>query len=300
MLRSMAFMVRRANGITVRVPGSTSNLGSGFDTLGLAVNLSLTLSLTPTRFGGLRIISFRGEGTSSGALRILKEAVRELGLIKNAILHLSNEIPVGHGLGASAALRIAMAAASQIAVKGALDKEHLLQSVTALEGHPDNVTPALFGGFTVSGLAGGRVHFHRFGPPAGLRLVTLIPPYELPTAAARRVVPGNFSKADTAHILNRAAMIVAAFSCGNPVKLAGFLDDRFHQPSRARLVPELVPAIELGTKAGAIGGFLSGAGSGVILLVEGHPGRVHRELADTFPGCRILDLRPVSRGLTRL
>jgi homoserine kinase len=172
------------------------------------------------------------------------------------------------------------------ALSGAgLDRQQLLELVTALEGHPDNASPAIFGGFTVSGKVGESVRCLRFRVDPQLKLVTLIPRFKISTEKARSFLPETFARGDAAHSLNRAALITAAFASNDYGALRGLFDDRVHQPYREPLIPALSRVIRAGEASGAIGGFLSGSGSAIICLSLDKPEAVaqamHKELPDS-------------------
>lgn len=248
--------------VTVQVPASTSNLGSGFDTLGLALQRRLRMRVTRIRGkrGSVEVLS----GTSAKARDIVCGAARlffgQTGKRVFGIqVELGNEVPVGRGLGASGALRVGILLALNRLAGTKLSRVQVLQLATTLEGHPDNASPALFGGFTVSGVVNDIVRCLHFPVHPQAKFVTLIPNFQIDTEKARRLVPGQFSKADTIHSLNRAALIVAAFAQRTYDELRGLFDDRVHQPSRTPLIPELLKVIRAGEHAGAVGGWLSGS-----------------------------------------
>jgi homoserine kinase len=173
----------------------------------------------------------------------------------------------------------------------------LLEIITDLEGHPDNASPALLGGCTVSGRVGKEVRCIRFAVSPKLKIITLIPNFRVETEEARRLIPQTFSKADTAHSLNRAALIAAAFAAKDYEALRGLFDDRLHQPHRLPLVPQLDSVIQAGEKAGAIGGFLSGSGSAIICLALDHADRIAAAMQRVLPISDVLMLRSDNRGL---
>lgn len=278
--------------VTLRVPASTSNLGSGFDTLGLAVNLYNRVTLR------------RCEGKASHAAMIEEAAkaffkwakVKKFGFE----MEIDGDIPVARGLGASGALRAAVVAGLNRLSGGNLSPEKVLELVTDLEGHPDNASPALWGGCTVSGRVGREVRCLRFRVSPQLAIIALIPDFKVSTEEARRLVPENFSKADTAHSLNRSALIASAFAARNYEALRGLFDDRLHQPYRELLVPQLPSVIRAGERAGAIGGFLSGSGSAIICLTSGSEEKVARAMKREVANCETRILRADNRGLVFL
>jgi homoserine kinase len=278
--------------VRVSVPASTSNLGSGFDTLGLAVNLRLTLDTEVAER-----IEF-GAGVTSTAEPLIREAFEACATdLPGLRVAIQSEVPVGRGLGASAALRVGVIAAALTLSGQNTDAQRLLELGYSLEHHPDNVSPAIYGGFTVSGRVDGRTVCQRFAVGEELKLVTLIPDFEMPTGEARRLLPDGYPRADTAHALNRAALVTAAFASGNYESLRGVFDDRLHQPYRAQLIPALNRVIEAGERAGAIGGFLSGAGSGIICLALGREEAIACAMQGELPNSVVRVLAPENRGI---
>jgi homoserine kinase len=212
-------------------------------------------------------------------------------------ISVEGNIPIARGLGASGALRAGVVAGLNELTGANLGRQSLLEMVTELEGHPDNASPALLGGCTVSGRVGKEVRCVRFAVSPALKIVTLIPNFRVETEEARRLIPQSFSKADTAHVLNRAALIAAAFAAKNYDALRGLFDDRVHQPYRAPLVPQLNAVIRAGEKAGAIGGFLSGSGSAIICLALENETRIAQAMAHELRMSKVAVLRADNTGL---
>lgn len=274
----------------VRVPGTTANLGPGFDTLGLALRLYNRVHVERRTGRGVTITSpisddARGPATAmlTEATRAYFKAARQPAFGMNVCIE--GDVPLARGLGSSVTARLGCVAALNQLCGEALDRDGLFQLVTRLEGHPDNAAPALFGGFTASTMVGTSARAIRFPVSSRARFVTLIPNFEVSTPMARKLVPQQFSKADTVHCLTRVALITAAFASGNLEALRGCFDDRIHQPYREPLIPQLSRVIRAGETAGAIGGWLSGSGSTIICLTLQQPERVaaamHRALPDS-------------------
>ena len=215
-------------------------------------------------------------------------------------IRVSSEIPIGRGLGASAALRAGVMRAASALAGAELSRHELLQRVDQLEQHPDNASPAIFGGFTVSGRVHGAVYVQRFEVDPDLKIVALIPSFEMPTGEARRLLPDSYSRADAAHSLNRAALITAVMAQGDYQNLRGLFDDTLHQPYRQKLIPDLPAVVRAGEAAGAIGGFLSGAGSAIICLALENEVQVARAMEAAMPGAAARILRPENCGLVLL
>jgi homoserine kinase len=286
----------------VRIPGTTANLGSGFDTLGLAVALYNRATVGRRSDRRVEITSPIAEDARAGALAMLEEAAAAFFKKTRAPrfgvdLHLAGEVPIARGLGSSVTARLGCVAGLNALAGSPLDRQGLLEVVAALEGHPDNAAPAVFGGFTAAGFVGSEVRCIRVPLPSQIRLVTLIPNFEVSTPEARKRVPQTFSKADTIHILNRASLVTAAFATGRLESLRGCFDDRIHQPYRAPLIPGMDAILAAGVKAGAIGGWLSGSGSTLMCLALENPEAVATAMQRKMPKAAVHILKPDNAGL---
>lgn len=267
--------------IRVRVPGTSANLGAGFDTLGLACDLYNELELTLTHAEGLE---FHVEGEGAGRIPeddrnivwrsiqlLLSRAHREE--YQGAIIRMKNDVPLSRGLGSSAAAIVAGLKAANVLVGNRYNRRELLQLATEIEGHPDNVAPAIFGGFTVSTMKGKRVETFSFLPRIRLRFVVAVPDFYLPTKKAREVLPETVARQDAIFNIGRASMLIAALMKGSPYFLKRSLDDAMHQPYRAKLIPGMYDVFRAAKSAGALGTVLSGAGPCLIAFVEEHDER---------------------------
>ena len=289
---------------TVRVPGTTANLGPGFDTLGLALRLYNHATVTRTGGRGVSLLSPMSDASKAAATAMLAEAARAFFRMARIpsfgfSITLAGDVPIARGLGSSVTARLGCVGALNVLCGEPLDRDQLFRIVSLLEGHPDNAAPALFGGFTAATMVAGIPRAIRFPVSPRARFVTLIPRFEVSTPEARRLVPDSFSKADTVHCLTRVAVITAAFASGNLEALRGCFDDRIHQPYREPLIPQLSRVIRAGEQAGAIGGWLSGSGSTLICLTLEHPDRVARAMQRALPDSDLHILQADSRGLTR-
>ncbi len=286
---------------TVRVPGTTANLGSGFDTLGLALTIYNRVTVTRSA-DGVRILSPIAEAARADATGMLAEAARAFFNRSKSTpfgfeISITGDVPLARGLGSSVTARLGCVAALNQLVGEPLSRGDLLDLVTGLEGHPDNAAPAVYGGFTASGVVEGSVRCVRFPVAQGLKFVTLIPAFEISTPEARRLVPMQFSKRDTVHSLNRTALITAAFAAGDYGALRGCFDDCLHQPYREALLPQLSAVLRAGEAAGAIGGWLSGSGSTIIAITLGDVDPVAEAMQQELPESAVVILTPDNSGL---
>ncbi len=292
----------RLRSVTVRVPASTSNLGSGFDTLGLALRLYNRVEVSRTSKPGLHILAATSAAELAAITRLAEPVVelffRQTGRKPFGIsLTQRSEIPVGRGLGASAALRVGLAAGLNTLTRSPFDRQQLLNLVTEVEGHPDNTAPSILGGFTASTMIGQEARTIRFAVSPKAKFVTLIPNFEVSTPMARKLVPQKFTKADTVHSLTRVALITAAFTSGKLEALRGCFDDRIHQPYREPLIPQLSQVIRAGEKAGAIGGWLSGSGSAIICLTLEDEKPVAQAMRRELPDSTVMVLTADRNGI---
>jgi homoserine kinase len=289
--------------VSIRVPATTSNLGPGFDTLGLALGLHNEIVVRRTPQRGVLLTSPVAEQSRAGAVAMLEEAAklffrRSRQKAFGVEVSLAGDVPVARGLGSSVTARLGVAAALNVLSGAGLDRSGLLDLVAELEHHPDNAAPAIFGGFTASGMTGDHVRCFQCQVSNRVSFVTLIPKFEISTAEARKLVPASFSKSDTVHNLNRAALITAAFLSRQYARLAGLFDDRVHQPYREALIPALTKVIRAGERAGAVGGWLSGSGSTIICLALENAEKVARAMRRALPDAEVKILRAENRGFT--
>ena len=290
---------------SVRVPGTTANLGPGFDTLGLALRFYNRCQVTRRAGRGVNIVSPIAADARAGATAMLSEAAKLF--FRRARtpafgfdIALTGDVPIARGLGSSVTARLGGVGALNALVGEPLGRAELFQLVTELEGHPDNAAPAIFGGFTASTMVGKEARAVRFPVSRAAKFVTLIPNFEVSTPMARKLVPQQFSKADTVHCLTRVALITAAFASGDLEALRGCFDDRIHQPYREALIPQLSAVIRAGEKAGAIGGWLSGSGSTIMCLTLVNPAAVAKAMHRALPDSQIHVLEADRDGLRTL
>jgi len=246
----------------IRVPASTSNLGPGFDCLGLAVDRYLELTWDPARDG----TSATGVLPPAGFGNLLDRSRASLGLPERGQLGVSSEIPVGRGLGSSAALRIALAALRQHLRGGAVERTELLRSVSDEEGHPDNVAPALMGGLVAASHGPEGVDAVPLGISDQVGLAFAAPRDPLSTEEARRVLPAQVDLAVAVRTVGRMARLIPALAVGDGDGIRRGLVDEIHVPPRLRLIPGSDAVARAALDAGAWGCTISGAGSGMIAL----------------------------------
>ena len=276
-----------AEQVTVRVPVTSANVGSGFDCLGLALSLTTDVTLTlqssepsqsspATRAHPLApMVAAAGRAAYRAAGR---PEPRELGMTWQGTL------PIARGLGASAAARAAglVGANALMGREGAasegdpLSLDELLALGASLEGHADNMAPALFGGLQVTVHEGDSWRHLAVPLPAGLKIVLFVPDFEMPTRQSRRRLPQRLPREDAVFNVGRAALLVAALAQGRWELLDVATQDRLHQPARAELFPALYDIIDAAKEAGAHAAYLSGGGSTVAALATENEERISR------------------------
>ena len=272
-----------AGGVTVRVPGSTSNLGSGFDWAGMAIERWLELSarcadngsapaVTIERRGALRELSVRPEDDLlyRGFVAACRNGGRD---IPRLTLTADSDIPVGRGLGSSAAAVVAGVVAASALLGIGLETEAILALCAEIEGHPDNVAPAVFGGATLAlhHPAGGFLAVPLEIHPS-IAFVFAVPDFPLETKRARAALPASVPHATAAVAAARGAALVRGLATGDAALLAIALDDVLHVPHRRALVPGYDGVTNAARAAGAHGATLSGSGPTIVALAPSERG----------------------------
>lgn len=282
------------NRVVVRVPGTSANCGPGFDCLGVATTIYNYIDLTLLRSSRLTVEA-SGEGADKiplgkknltwQAIRRLLQEVGRADDFKGAIIRTKNNVPLSRGLGSSSTAIVAGLTAANEILGAPLDKNGLLKLATEIEGHPDNVAPAIFGGFTVSVMSGGDVQTFSFMPRIKLKLIVTVPDFELSTRLARKVLPKNVALKDAIFNVSRASMLVAALVKGREDLLPFAFDDALHQPYRQKLVPGMTEVFTAAREAGALGAAISGAGSCLIAFTAAGGGleqKISAAMTDAF------------------
>lgn len=292
---------------SVRVPATTANLGAGFDSFGMALCLhnEIELDLCGTSLA----IDIQGEGANElpkdasnlvyrGIMCVLRRASISVPGLR---LTLTNRIPLESGLGSSASAIVGGLVLGNCIAGNVLNLEQLLELAVDMEGHPDNVVPALLGGFTVCCMnEDSRVIHARHSIPEGLEVIIAVPECHVCTAQARTVLPRSVPLRDAVFNLSRAALFVSAFISRDFELLKVGMQDRLHQSYRLELIPGAQDAIRAAYSAGAVGAAVSGSGPSIIAFSKGNTDCIAKQMLRVFENrgqkCRIIVTRPTMQG----
>ena len=259
--------------IKLIAPATTSNLGPGFDALGMALSLHLELQAS-ARGEGIKIVLPEQEGGWGPQVQQMIEQTIEAWQTKTGIrvrgLHFEfrGRIPLARGLGSSAAYRLGVLAAVNRLTGSPLSDSRLLELGARLENHTDNAAPCMVGGLTVSGFDRSRVRVVKCEVSDRFKFIALIPDRAVSTDEARSLLPAQVPREDAVFNLQRALWLWEGLAHDRPELLCRAFEDRLHQPSREKLVPFLPAVIRAAEEAGAYGAFLSGSGSTMIAVAE--------------------------------
>jgi homoserine kinase len=257
----------------VRVPASSANLGPGFDALGMALSIYLDCRFRASSALAIRAAGRDADQISTGEANFIWQTAvavaRDCGETLSPVeLEIDNAIPLGKGLGSSAAaLTVGVAIADRLL---GLDWKpaRIIDEAARLEGHPDNVAACVLGSIVASATDdAGMTRAVRIEMPDAFDVSVVVPDYPLPTSESRRVLPSGYSKQDATFNIQRAALLMAALAAGDPTAFPAALEDRLHQPYRAPLIPGLADILKL-RAPGLLGCTLSGAGPSVLVLYE--------------------------------
>lgn len=255
----------------VIVPATSANLGPGYDAFGLALALYDVFEAEPAAEWSVEVI---GEGEGQLQTDVRNEVVRsmqrlfsEVGYSGAAAVRCDNGIPVGRGLGSSAAAIVGGLMLGDLIAGSMLTRERIFKLAAELEGHPDNVAAAIFGGFTMCWHEDGVARAARIEPGGGLAAVAALSDASLPTADARKALPDTVPHADAAFTAGRAGLLAAGITLGRKELIAAGLHDRLHESYRERLVPDIAATRDAVMAAGAVGAVLSGAGPTVLGVI---------------------------------
>ncbi|HLK64670.1 MAG TPA: homoserine kinase [Bryobacteraceae bacterium] len=258
---------------TLRVPASSANLGPGFDALGLALGVYLTCRFRPSDQLSVRAVGRDSQQIPTGPDNLIWQTTvavaASIGLSVPPIeLEISNDIPIGKGMGSSAAALTAGVVIADHLLGLRWKPLRILDEAARLEGHPDNVAPCTLGSIVASAIdSGGVTRSIRLDLPKKFGIGVVVPDFDLPTSLARSVLPNSYSRQDAVFNVQRASLLIAALATGSTWAFPAALEDRFHQPYRTPLVPGLEEILKL-RAPGLLGCVLSGAGPSILVFYE--------------------------------
>ena len=255
--------------VTIRVPATTANLGPGFDAFGCALKLYTDVTFEETE-SGLEITGCPEEFAGPDNLAYVSYCAVLASLseeVKGVKIHIDAHIPVCRGLGSSAALLVAGAMGANVLRGNRLSTQGLLNITNAMEGHPDNLAPAFFGGLTASMVDNGLPVTVNFPLHPDWEFLALVPDFDMPTEKARAVLPSQVSRADAIYNISHGAMVLKALELGDERLLRNGMQDRLHQPHRRHMVADF-DAIESFARTMGAAFCLSGAGPTLLCITR--------------------------------
>lgn len=292
--------------IKITVPASTANVGAGFDCFGMALNLYNEFEIDEAEYG----VTFLENGKPSPIM--LKDNLIYFSMMqvfkkydykpKGLYINVSKaDVPVSRGLGSSAACIAAGISAANCLMGSIMTEQEKLNLAAGIEGHPDNVVPAIKGGFDVSMCCGGNVIYSKIDPPKDLCFAALIPDFRMDTSMCRRILPENYSMEDCVFNISRAALLICSFCSKDFSKLRTCFQDKIHQPYRGALIEDLHDIFEKAEEFGSLGEFISGSGSTLMVVIDENNtdfcGKMNRFLCTLKENWHIKLLKPDTEGI---
>ncbi|NLB80226.1 MAG: homoserine kinase [Clostridiaceae bacterium] len=261
--------------ISVKVPATSANIGPGFDSIGIALNLYNTISVEEIEQGLIIDITdetkkFLPLDKKNLVYRAMRSVFDEAGYSSKGI-HIiqTNSIPVTRGLGSSSASLVAGVMAANIICKAKMDKDDIISFVSNFEGHPDNATPAIMGGFTVSVIENKKTYYQKIKIDSNkLKFGVFIPNFILKTKKARNILPSVVPHTDAVYNLSRAALLTAVMCTGYYDNLITALDDKLHEQYRKCFIKGADEIFRFAKQIGAYGSYISGAGPAIISIIS--------------------------------
>lgn len=285
--------------MTVEVPATTANLGVGFDVLGLALDLRARFSFERAARLSVEGVPPELAGPDNLVWTSYLAGCAEFGVDAEPLrIREDSPIPSSGGLGSSSACVVAGIAAAQALAGLPLDRRRTLSLATQIEGHPDNVAPAVMGGLVSSYVDGGETVTCRWSVSPGLRFVVLAPPYRVLTRDARQALPAMVARDAVSWQVGRCLAMVSALSAGEGLAIARCCHDRIHEPYRAPLIPDFARLRETALAAGAATFVISGSGAAMLAVCTGEreAREVSRRAAEAMPELWVRTLHASESG----
>jgi homoserine kinase len=295
--------------VRIRVPASTANLGPGFDSLGMALNLYTWIEMSPADATRITLFGEELAGLPTDKRNLVYQVAQQVFQAAGVScpeleISMYSEIPLTRGLGSSASAIVGGLAAANALIGRPLTDDDLFQIATRLEDHPDNVGASLFGGIVVAYWDGVRAEHAIVEPHERLDVLAVIPDYHLSTEKARLALPRQVPLKDAVFNIGHAALLVAALAQGNLAMIRHAMKDALHQPYRTALVPGMARILAEAADHGALGAALSGAGPTMLAFADA--ASVDREELQAFMlnafaeegvAARALWLKPERQGV---
>lgn len=285
--------------VTVRVPATSANLGVGFDVLGLALSLDATFVFEPSERLLVTGCDERFNTPDNLVWRSYLDACAELGLTPQPLhIHEDSPIPASGGLGSSSTCVVAGIVAAQALAEREIDRPFTLSLATRIEGHPDNVAPAVMGGLVSSYVDEDRTVTTRWPVAPNLRFVCLAPPYRVLTSDARMALPSMVPMSSVSWQVGRCLAMVSALASGRTTEISACCHDRIHEPYRAPLIPDYDRLQDVCLEAGAITFLISGSGAAMLAICDGDAAsqRVSDAAMRAMPELWVRIMRASERG----
>jgi len=288
----------------VSVPATSANLGPGFDTLGLAINFRNEIIIKPSRFFS---VSTRGEGAENPHIRknilFMNIFDKQYKILKghkdNFRFEFTNRIPISRGLGSSSAVITAALTAAFVAAKERYNKRKILNLALEYEPHPDNITPAVMGGFNVACVEDKKVYSKKRKIPDYLRAILVVPNRTISTAKSRTILPDIYRKDEVVYSLSRSSFMTSLFMTESWDLLKIASKDKLHQTRRMKQMPELFEVQKVALGNGALMSTLSGSGSTFFTLCYADDAvKIHKALETKFPKYRVFTKTLDNYGVT--
>ncbi len=285
--------------VTVRVPATSANIGPGFDTLGIAFSLYNILTFEESDTTEIVGCPAAYAGEDNLALVAFRAACRRAGRAAPPVrITVETHVPVSRGLGSSATLLVGGATGANLLLSLGLSKDDILAVATEIEGHPDNVAPAVYGGFTAALMHEGTPLAIPCAVHPVFRFCAFIPDFKTGTHEAREVLPKDISFADAVFNGSHLSVLLGAFASGNTALLSAALSDRLHEPYRKNLIHQFEAVKAAAFSAGAHAFFISGSGSTCMAVYSGEefPDAVRPAMAPLPHNWQVLPLTIDTRG----
>ncbi len=252
--------------IKIKVPATSANLGVGFDTLGIALNIYNTYYVEKSDTLIIEGVDKKYQTRDNLFLVAFDKVCERLNTSMNIYLKIENDIPISRGLGSSASLIVAGAMCANYLNKNKLSTNEIFEICTSLEGHPDNIAPALFGGFTASSMHNNIPYTKQIKVNEKYKFTVLIPDFEVSTNQARQVLPNTYSIKDTVSNMSNIVGLCLSLQDGDDKLLKLSNDDKIHEPYRKTLIPDFDILKEECLNKGAYTFMISGSGSTCLVI----------------------------------